>query len=491
MTVDILGRRIHAQHLLVILFGSLIGLVATLSPRLGAVLIWGIIAFFLALHIAKPLTRLRLWQLMSLSALTGYIILNYGFSNFAIPPGTPFAIGYLLSYGALLLAVLSNPSRTKVALREPAIWWWVVLLGLSILHLVADLPRYGLYAIRDATLIFEMAFLLLGFLWGIRKGPIYFLRGLALIFLFNLTYAGFYPWASHLQAISPKSGVFRQVALLGFYSHTALFLLVGALFSWLLGRFIGWPGWFLTITGMLQLGGPFIFQSRAIYIAALLNVAALFLLGDIRKGIKATALIGLGLLLLTGILTVSGINLRGRIGPVNLAFLTRHFQSIFLRPETPAVGSAQWRLALIPEVISRVISSPWRLIVGEGFGEPLIDFIIKGGVAVRQPHNTHLSVLARLGLVGLLFWTLFLLRVGTTLVRCARRSPCGTFEHNLWLWLLLFFISGLVFATFQPWLEFPYGAIPFYAIVGFALGLYHRPREVKHGRAHTDHSSSM
>jgi hypothetical protein len=407
------------------------------------------------------------------AALAGYIILNYGFSNFA-PPGSPFAIGYLLSYGALSLAVLSNPSRTKVAFREPAIWWCGGLLGLSILHLVADLPRYGLYAIRDATLTFEMAFLLLGFFWGIQKTRVHFLRALAFVFLFNLIYAGFYPWASHLQAISPKSGVFRQVALLGSYSHTALFLLVGALFFWLLGRAIGWPKWVLTITGMLQIGGLLILQSRAIYITALLSVAVLFLLGDIRKGIKSTALIGSGVLLLTGILTIFGMNLQGRIGPVNLAFIIEHFQSIFLRPGNPLVGSTQWHLALIPEIIGRVTSSPWRLIIGEGFGEPLIDFIVAGGVAVRQPHNTHLSVLARLGLVGLVFWILFLVRVGTILVRCARRGPRGTFEHNLWLWLLLFFVSGLAFTTFQPWLEFPYGAIPFYTIIGFGLGLFHK-----------------
>lgn len=44
----------------------------------------------------------------------------------------------------------------------------------------------------------------------------------------------------------------------------------------------------------------------------------------------------------------------------------------------------------------------------EGFGKPLLEHMAtRQGVAVRQPHNTHLSVLARLGLVGVAFWILF------------------------------------------------------------------------------------
>ena len=110
------------------------------------------------------------------------------------------------------------------------------------------------------------------------------------------------------------------------------------------------------------------------------------------------------------------------------------------------------------------------MLFGEGFGRPLIDFYIKGGVAVRQPHNTHLTVLVRLGLLGFILWLVFHWIIIRRFWKALHRWQMGSFEHTLLLWFLVFYTLGMLVTTVQPWLEFSYGSIPFFILLGFAIG---------------------
>jgi O-antigen ligase len=129
------------------------------------------------------------------------------------------------------------------------------------------------------------------------------------------------------------------------------------------------------------------------------------------------------------------------------------------------------------EVWERARSTPTNLLVGEGFGKPLLEHTVtKQGVAVRQPHNTHLSVLARLGLVGVAFWMLFHFLLVRRFVHVLRRRGQLDKKHSdLMLWLFIFYILFMLVTSVQPYLEFSYGAIPFYFLTGFALGIMRSP----------------
>src|SRR5437870_13780578 len=130
------------------------------------------------------------------------------------------------------------------------------------------------------------------------------------------------------------------------------------------------------------------------------------------------------------------------------------------------------RASWYEQVWRRMRSSKVTLIVGEGFGEPLIDFKNEEGIPVRQPHNSSLSVLARLGLVGLLVWLVFLVSVTRRFVHAIRRRvEADDGVHQLVLWLFFFFVLAMIQTSVQPALEFSHGAIPFYFLVGFALGV--------------------
>jgi O-antigen ligase len=111
------------------------------------------------------------------------------------------------------------------------------------------------------------------------------------------------------------------------------------------------------------------------------------------------------------------------------------------------------------------------MVIGEGFGQALINFENEEGIPVRQPHNSSLTVLARLGFVGLSIWLLF---IGFVLVRFARflrmrTAPEGV--NNAILWLFLCFVLFLEISSVQPELEFSHGTIPFYFLLGLGLGI--------------------
>jgi O-antigen ligase len=123
------------------------------------------------------------------------------------------------------------------------------------------------------------------------------------------------------------------------------------------------------------------------------------------------------------------------------------------------------------EVWDRVRSSPSNLAVGEGFGQALIRFENMEGIPVRQPHNSSLTVLARLGFVGLSFWLLFIFLIIARYLEFLRMPGTSAEVSSLVVWLLCTFILSLLQASVQPSLEFSHGAAPFYFLSGFGLGV--------------------
>ena len=126
--------------------------------------------------------------------------------------------------------------------------------------------------------------------------------------------------------------------------------------------------------------------------------------------------------------------------------------------------------------------------------KPLTDYVQVGGytgnavlantvspgkfsVAIRQPHDIHLTMLARLGIIGFLLWAFINVRIIYLFIRSLWNDPKEPFEHALKFWLFLFYITGIILASLQPWLEFSYGAIPFYIVLGFSLAILTQKRK--------------
>lgn len=438
---------------------------------LGVLVLLGVLLFTMRTFV--------LWQKLAFVALAGFVILNYGFTNWTPIPGKPLPVGHLLLVTAVVLALQHRPREAAAFLDEPAVLWWLLLVGLSVSHLVFDVPRYGTYAVRDASFVFEGLFMFLGFILA-KRLPVTpsFLKALAVMFLLNTAYALTFPIADSLAAFSPVSGIFQQVSLLGSYAHTPLFLVAGGLYYLLVIRHVGtWPAGLILLLAALQVSWSFVFQERSVYIGTAIAVVLLLVLGGARRGAGMVAILTTSVVAFFAVIAMTGSGIQGRVGDVGPAFLVQHVQSLFGDPDTPAASTVQWRLDLWSQLRERWSADSKVMAIGEGFGQPLIEFENSSNVAVRQPHNTHITVLIRLGALGFLLWLLMHFRILTALLRFLWNSERETLNRDLALWLFLFFVLGMVFTTFQPWLEFSYGAIPFFFFAGIALAMAHARRD--------------
>jgi O-antigen ligase len=467
--------KVSASTIAVFLACLGIGLVATLSPRPAVGLLVGLAvlgATWLGLRYLRR-SGLEVWQIVLLMALSGYLVLNYGFENLAFHlGGVPIILSYLLVFGALGLAFYYHPNLPRIALQEPAVLFLLAIFCMACLHLVIDVPKYGIWAIRDASMCFDSVFIILGLLWS-RKGSLTpLMKWLMIILLLNSVYSLTFPWQERIQAWSPTSGVFLQIPLFGYYRGNYLYLGLGALFYLFLSQNVfKWPRWIVLLLAMVQLFGLAILQARQMYIALLVIIVLLFLIGEVRKSGKLVLILGAPIAAVI-LLTVIGVEIPGRIGPVRADFFLEHFRSISGAAGTPG-ATVQGRMEWYDEVFGRIRNNPW---VGEGFGQPLITFEndLTGG-AVRQPHNSSVTVLARLGIAGLLPWLALHLYIVSRFVyafRQRRRLDRRIADFILWLFMLyvVYMISSLV----EPTFEFPSAAVPFYFFLGLSLGLIRR-----------------
>jgi O-Antigen ligase len=423
--------------------------------------------------------RMEWWQMLVLLALTPSLILNYGFDNLAVGAGGfKFPLSDVLMFLALILVTWRyGQSAIKNILLDPPAACLIALLLMTVCHLLFNIPRYGFYSVRDSSMFFEAVILILGVTWAQNPRNTEILkRWFFYALLINLVYSYTFIWGEKIQSMSPSFGVFHPVPLLGNYQQTALWLLLGVIyFLWIAPQVVRWPRWILTLLAAAQLGGLAILQVRAMYVGIGIIFLVLFLFGETKKLIGFASTIGWGVgALLALLLTVSalGIQLQGRMGPVTFAFVEEQVETVF------AIGDANTRMShevdradWYGEVWTRVTSSAANMVVGEGFGQALIDFVNEDGIPVRQPHNSSLTVLARLGFVGLSIWLLFIGLVLIRYVRFLRMRSASEEAHVTILWLFLCFLLYLVTASVQPTLEFSHGSMPFYFLLGLAIGI--------------------
>ena len=417
--------------------------------------------------------------------LAGFLALNYGFTNWVVLVfGLSIPLGHVLAFAALLLALPGNWKKAIIFLKEPVVLAFIALAILSLGHLVFDLKKYGGYAARDASFLVESVFLLLGFLWAQnKKDKSLFLRSLLGVFLVTFLYSLTAVRSDLLLAVSPVSGVFQRVPIFGIYAFIVFPLQVGALFFIMVAPHITrWSIRLLWVLAILQSGWMFLFQHRSSYVTLLVIILlALFLEGIRRAGhIGALHLSGfLVLIFITNLLSIWGITLMGRNDEVSVSFYIKQVKTFNPKINVNNVTRTDWRLKIAHEAIEHWLATPTTIVVGEGFGGALTDIKIAGvslvdpsqklEIAVRQPHNIQLTILARFGLVGFIIWIYIQARFVFLFVRSLRGKKKGSFEHALKLWLFLFFISGIIIASFEPWIEWPFGAIPFFIVLGFAL----------------------
>jgi hypothetical protein len=121
-----------------------------------------------------------------------------------------------------------------------------------------------------------------------------------------------------------------------------------------------------------------------------------------------------------------------------------------------------WRLVWWAKIIDYSFTTP-NFFIGKGLGMSLAteDDIITLDDSLRSPHNFHLNIMARFGVLLFMIWTYFLIQILRPLFK---KHLTG---KRLLIGCVLF--AFLLNASFDVFLEGPMGAFPFWTWLGLYL----------------------
>ena len=139
-------------------------------------------------------------------------------------------------------------------------------------------------------------------------------------------------------------------------------------------------------------------------------------------------------------------------------------------------GTKEWRLRWWNQIFDYTFHGPYFW-TGKGYGINLaaddgIDGIRDGPQALRSPHNSHLTFLARSGVPGLTLWIILQSYWALMMLRFYFRAKAigSTRWSAMFLWLLAYWMAFIVNASFDVALEGPMMGIPFWTIFGLGWG---------------------
>jgi hypothetical protein len=145
--------------------------------------------------------------------------------------------------------------------------------------------------------------------------------------------------------------------------------------------------------------------------------------------------------------------------------LDRHLADSFAPDENVRTfaANADWRVNLWSSVWDAVNESPSRALFGLGYGYPMWNFVERdtSNAPLQSTHNDFIYALGFSGWIGVVIFVLLQLEIAKLLFRAFKVTgePFG-----LMAWSAL-----LTFSMFESYFESPFGAIPFYLLIGIAL----------------------
>jgi hypothetical protein len=225
------------------------------------------------------------------------------------------------------------------------------------------------------------------------------------------------------------------------------------------------------------LAGPaflllFVIGNRAGQLCCVFQLAAaVFVRGFTGRMFRSALLVGIPLVLFA----VSGLNFKVGSKEVSVDRLTAMAMSVVSDTgEARYDNTKEWRLNWWSDIIDYTIHGRYFW-TGKGFGVNLADddgYQIAKESALRSPHNSHLTILARMGVPGLAMHLAMMVGWVGSVLACmlaARRANQRTW-FRLFGFLLTFYCAIHLNACFDVVLEGPMAATWLWTIFGVGLG---------------------
>lgn len=394
--------------------------------------------------------------------LTGYVFLDRGFAHLGRPP--VYVGDAVLGLGAVLLLTRARPVMRPLHWLLVAFMAWGLLrtlpfLGTDGIDAVRDgaLWIYGLYALAVAAVLDERTIGRAVAGYGRLVVPIVLWMPVGLV-------------ATHELASTAGAGV----PLLQLKGGDAGVHLAGAAAFVLLGlsrrrvhEALFWPLW---IVAAAFAGSG---NRGALLTMALALVVAVALAGSSRRRLLLVGASTASIVLV--VLFNPSVGIWGH-RPVSAAQLEANVLSITSARGNPYLdGTRSFRLRWWRSIVDYTFTGPYFW-TGKGFGVNLADsdgFQVTADHSLRAPHNSHVTVLARMGVPGLALWLALQAAFGAALLGARRRALRAGRSRwaRLDAWLFVYWLAMLVNTSFDPFLEGPQGGIWFWSVFGAGLAV--------------------
>ncbi|MGE0878842.1 MAG: WecB/TagA/CpsF family glycosyltransferase [Acidimicrobiia bacterium] len=420
--------------------------------------------------------------------MAGLALLDRPFGLIAIP-GTPiYVTEVVLALGLVLMVTRRDPfaGLFSTAWTTPVLI--AAYMGWGLIRLLGSLGNPALEAIRDSALVYYSLFALIAFVlarFDERFTPanlleVYgrFVPVFLVVAPIRLVFSAVVPALSTIPPTIPGS----DVTLFGGHRpgnlgvHTAIAVVYLASSG---KRDRATSRWI--VCGLLSLG-LVATQNRGGLLAActVIAVAAVVWHGSIRLRVGKAAAV-----FLAAVVLAWGLNLRITAGTRELSVnqLLSNLQSLVGKPSDSAASNLEntvdFRVTLWNRVYAATVHNGY-LANGWGFGENLGYRFLPGteDKQLRNPHNSHLTILVRLGVVGFMLWFGMLATWYAAVLRRAwaagRTKAWLDPERRLALMLVAAMAGILVNAFVDPTLETPMAAVWLWMLIGLGLHLVTR-----------------
>ena len=445
---------------------------------------------------AAPRPRYFLWFTPALGLLLGgYLFFDKPFAYLHVP-GTPVFVGEIvLAIG--IAEVLRIRSPWYHLLRSsPILKILLLFMALCVLRLAVDLPRYGIDAVRDSSIWYYGVFAFLVAAAAISE-PTFVPR---LLRWYRRVLPWYFLWApiavalTEVEALATVYVPGSSTPINSFrYTDFAVQVALGLGFLWLgIDRMVGARpersrDTLVSAVGLIALLAVSS-QTRGGFLAALVTLAAVlaFLPSGRRRRIALSGTAGL-MVALTLVLMLD-LRIQGDRRDVSVQQVVSNLSSLTGDQSSEDLsGTVEWRESFWQQVLDDLLSSrAW--LTGLGFGQILPErYEVNPGstnsetsAPLRSVHNSHLTILARVGLPGLGLWLLLWLTWAVHLFRWIRRRPGGIRDPATAavVWLMTAIPAFLIGAYFDPSLEGPHVAVWLFTVVGLGVAATRVRRQV-------------
>jgi len=401
------------------------------------------------------------------------VVFNYGGDNFCLRGLKIPLVWILIAFSSLLIGF--KGMRLLFRLYPFFFSLWLILFLGGIAQIFESLPKYGISALRDSVFFLASIGLPLGILFGWLFREHYWKRLVTIPIVLATIYALSYPWSEQLWAISPKSGVFKEVSLLGF--HCNVHILMASIWGWFIGGMcLSFANFLLVGVALLDMA---IVQSRLAFmscpIAGLISLFILFRAGVIQLPLRRVILFAsIGLLFLT---VTAFAPIPGKLGKFQPHFLLEHLGTVLGRPG-PAYGSILHRIQDYPIAVKNLCSQPIYLFLsGNGLGAPIELGV--SGIHIKKLHLDLIEIIYRSGIVGMV-WFLMVVSIMVAVLQRVMSGMVRTLlpkERAVLIMICSFLVYSVIVSFFEPVYFWAYGAFPYYFYGGLSLGIAGRLQE--------------